>query len=147
MCTIHTMLKIVDCLFIREDELVFRASRSAGPGGQNVNKVNTRITLFFDVARSTSLTEQQKHRIISALSGRIDKAGLLRVISQKFRTQQANRIAAVERFKQLLSQALKDKPIRQQTRIPYSAQQSRLKHKKKRSLMKQLRTEKDFESV
>jgi ribosome-associated protein len=140
------MLKINDCIFLREDELLFRASRSAGPGGQNVNKVNTRINLHFDVANSKSLTGWQKHRIISALSGRIDKTGTLRIVSQKFRTQQANRSAAVEKLQQLLSQALKEKTARHKTTIPYSAKQNRLKHKRKRSLKKQLRTEKDFES-
>jgi ribosome-associated protein len=141
------MLKINDCIFIQEDELLFRASRSAGPGGQNVNKVNTRITLSFDFAHSSSLTDQQKEMIISALPGRIDKTGKLRIVSQKFRTQQANRSAALERLQQLLTQALTEKTVRQKTSIPYSAKQKRLKHKRKRSLKKQLRTEKDFESL
>ena len=106
------MIEITRDIQIREEELIFKASRSAGPGGQNVNKLNTRITLFFDVAGCPSLSEQQKRRIFSRLSTRIDKKGLLRVVSQKFRTQKANHHAAVERLRELLAGALKTKPIR-----------------------------------
>ena len=139
------MIEIADNILISEDELVFRASRSAGPGGQNVNKVNTRITLFFDVTRSESLTDEQKKRILSHLSTRIDKIGILRVVSQKFRPQNANRKAAVERLQQLLADALKIQPKRKKTRIPYAAKQRRLEQKRKRSMIKQQRAEKDFE--
>ena len=139
------MIEITRDIQITEDELIFKASRSAGPGGQNVNKVNTRITLFFDVAGCRNFSEQQKRRIFSRLSTRIDKNGLLRVVSQKFRTQKANRNAAVERLQDLLAGALKTKPLRKKTRIPYAAKQRRLEDKRKRSRLKRQRTEKDFE--
>jgi ribosome-associated protein len=132
-------------MIVSENELVFRASRSAGPGGQNVNKVNSRITLFFDVARSSNLTIQQKQKIISRLSSRIDKDGFLRVVSQKYRTQYANRQAAIEHLEQLLADALKERPKRKKTQIPHSAINRRLKQKKNLSLKKQRRSEKDFE--
>jgi ribosome-associated protein len=132
-------------MIVSEKELVFRASRSAGPGGQNVNKVNTRIALFFDVTRSNSLNQQQKQKIISRLSSRIDKDGFLRVVSQKYRTQNANRQAAIEHLEQLLADALKEKPKREKTQIPYSAINRRLKQKRNISLKKQRRSEKDFE--
>jgi ribosome-associated protein len=140
------MSESTNSIYIRDDELIFRASRGAGPGGQNVNKVNTRITLLFDIAHSSSLTRQQKQRIVSSLSGRFDKTGMLRIVSQKFRTQHANRIAAIERLQELLSQALKEKPVRHKTHIPKSAVQNRLKHKKQRSRIKQLRSEKDYDN-
>jgi len=136
------MIEITRDIYIREDELVFKASRSAGPGGQNVNKVNTRITLFFDVADCSSLSEQQKQRIYSRLSTRIDKNGILRVISQKFRTQKANRNAATERLQKLLADALKTRPIRKKTRVPFVAKQKRLDEKRKRSLLKRQRAAK-----
>ena len=139
------MIEITRDIQITEDELIFKASRSAGPGGQNVNKVNTRITLFFDVAGCRNFSEQHKRRIFSRLSTRIDKNGILRVVSQKFRTQKANRNAAVERLRDLLAGALKTKPLRKKTRIPYAAKQKRLEDKKKRSRLKRQRTEKDFE--
>jgi ribosome-associated protein len=138
------MIEIIDDIFIREDELIFRASRSGGPGGQNVNKVNTRITLFFDVANCESFSDVQKRRILSRLATRADKNGLIRVASQRFRTQKANRRAAVERLQQLLAEALKTRPVRKKTRIPYAAKQRRLEEKRRRSLLKQQRAKRNL---
>jgi ribosome-associated protein len=134
------MIEIDDRVAIADDELVFKASRSGGPGGQNVNKVNTRITLFFSVRDSASLTDQQRDRLLSCLSGRIDSEGVLRVVSQKFRTQDANRRAAVERFRQLLADALKPVPVRKKTRTPAGARERRLSSKKHRGAVKRERT-------
>jgi ribosome-associated protein len=64
------MIEITDDIAICEDELVFKASRSGGPGGQNVNKVNTRVTLFFDVAGCEGLSDIQKQRILRRLATR-----------------------------------------------------------------------------
>ncbi len=134
----------IDNISIREDELIFRASRSGGPGGQNVNKVNTRITLFFDVANCESFSDIQKRRILSRLSTRADKNGLIRVVSQKFRTQKANRRAAVKRLQQLLAEALKTRPVRKKTKIPYAVKQRRLEEKRRRSLLKQQRAKRNL---
>jgi ribosome-associated protein len=139
------MLNIREGISISEDELIFKASRSSGPGGQNVNKVNTKITLFFDVAGCKSLSEPQKRQIFAHKPARIDSAGVIRISSQKFRTQQANRKAAVERFQKLLADALKDKLIRKKTKIPYSAKIHRLDKKRKRGQLKHLRTAKNFD--
>ncbi len=134
-----TMIEITDDISIPEDELVFRASRSGGPGGQNVNKVNTRVTLFFDVGNCESLSEEQKRRIMTRLKTRTDKNGVLRVVSQKHRTQRANRNAAVERLQGLLTDALKTRPVRKKTRVSYAAKQRRLEEKRRRSMLKQQR--------
>jgi ribosome-associated protein len=138
------MIEITANISIREDELIFKASRSAGPGGQNVNKLNTRITLLFDLANCDSFTDAQKRRILSRLSTRIDKNGLIRVVCQKFRTQKANRRAAVDRLQQLLAEALKTRPIRKKTSVPYAAKQRRLEEKRKRSLLKQQRAKRNL---
>ena len=138
------MIDITDDIFICEDELIFKASRSGGPGGQNVNKVNTRITLFFDVANCESFSDVQKRRILSRLSTRADKNGLIRVASQRFRTQKANRRAAVERLQQLLAEALKTRPVRKKTRVPYAAKKRRLEEKRRRSLLKQQRAKRNL---
>lgn len=135
------MIAITNHVHIGADELTFKASRSGGPGGQNVNKVNTRITLLFDLAGSPSLTESQKRRIAQRLSTRIDKQGVLRVVSQKHRTQEANRRAAVERFVQLLAGAIKPTPVRKKTKVPRSADERRLKQKKQRGQLKKSRRE------
>ncbi|MBC8469162.1 MAG: aminoacyl-tRNA hydrolase [Planctomycetes bacterium] len=137
------MIEITDKISIRDDELIFKASRSAGPGGQNVNKVNTRITLLFDVANCESFSDMQKHRILSRLATRADKNGLLRVVSQRFRTQSANRRAAVERLQQLLADALKTTPVRKKTKISYAAKKRRLEQKRQRSLLKQRRAKRN----
>ncbi|MHC4096788.1 MAG: alternative ribosome rescue aminoacyl-tRNA hydrolase ArfB [Planctomycetota bacterium] len=128
-----------------EDEFVFKASRSGGPGGQNVNKVNTRVTLFFDVAGCADFSEIQKRRILARLSTRADKNGVIRVVSQKYRTQKANRRTAVERLQELLKGALKTKPVRKKTKVPKRARLRRLEEKKRRSMLKRQRAEKDFE--
>jgi len=138
------MIEITATTSIAEQELSFTATRSSGPGGQNVNKVNTRVTLFFDVAGSPSLSEGQKQRLLGTLSTRIDKQGVLRVVSQKHRTQQANRRAAVERFQGLLQEALRRRPVRKKTRPSAGARQRRLRDKKRRSAIKQERAKKDW---
>ena len=138
------MIEITDNISIREDELIFKASRSAGPGGQNVNKVNTRITLFFDVANCESFSDVQKRRILFRLATRADKNGLVRVVSQKYRTQKANRRATIERLQQLLAEALKTRPVRKKTKIPYAVKQRRLEEKRRRSLLKQQRAKRNL---
>jgi ribosome-associated protein len=128
---------------IPESELEFKTSRSGGPGGQNVNKLETRVTVLFDVDRSPSLSDGQKRRIRKRLSTRIDKRGCLHVVSQKHRSQEANRQAAVERLGQLLRDALKRKPVRKKTKPTAGSRERRLKKKKERSRLKQQRSKKN----
>jgi len=138
------MIEVTGNTFINADELVIKVSRSSGPGGQNINKVNTRVTLFFDVANCGSLSDWQKRRILTRLATRADKNGVLRVASQKFRTQRANRNAAVERLQELLAGALKTRPIRKKSKVSYSAKQRRLEEKKRRSMLKRQRSTKNL---
>ncbi len=139
------MIRISSGVFISEDELVFRFSRSGGPGGQNVNKVNTRVTVLFDAAKAKSFSDVQKKRILKRLATRVDKNGVIRVVSQRYRTQKANRMAAVERLEELLREALKKETVRKKTKVPEAAKRRRLEEKKQRSLLKKQRTEKSFE--
>lgn len=133
------MIEINNSLSIPDDELTFEFSRSSGPGGQNVNKVSTRATLLFDVASSPSLTEEQRSRILNRLQTRINKSGVLRVTSQKHRSQSANREAARERFAELIRTALQQIRPRRKTRVPKGVRERRLKEKKQRSMLKRQR--------
>ncbi len=130
------MIEINNKIQIRENELIFKFSRSSGPGGQNVNKVNTKVTLFFDAANCGNLTDVQKQQILGRIGGRADKNGVIRVVSQKGRTQGANRQAAIERLAELLKGALKRTVTRKKTAVPYAAKQRRLEAKKRRSIIK-----------
>ena len=133
------MIKINDKISIEKDELSFTFSRSSKPGGQNVNKISSRVTLLFDVAHSLSLSEQHKHQIMNRLKTRINKEGVLRVVSQRHRQQAANREVAVERFVELLQETLKPVKARKKTRISLAAKKRRLKEKKHRSKLKKVR--------
>ena len=138
----ESALKISEKITIPFSELWFTASRSSGPGGQNVNKVSSRITLWFDVANSPSLTAEQKEMIRTALPTRINKEGVLRVVSQRYRSQSYNRDMAVERFVSLLQESLKEQLPRKEKKIPYTAKMQRLGDKRHRSLIKQIRSKK-----
>ena len=117
---------------IPDGEIRFATSRSSGPGGQNVNKVESRVTLLFDLDASPSLDEDQKRRVRSRLASRINKQGVLRVVAQKHRTQAANRETALERFRQLLGDALAERPERKPTRVSKAARRRRLDEPRKR---------------
>ncbi|HSR51452.1 MAG TPA: alternative ribosome rescue aminoacyl-tRNA hydrolase ArfB [Acidobacteriota bacterium] len=133
------MIEINSHLTIPDNEVSFKASRSGGPGGQNVNKVNTKMTLFFDVDSSPSLSEAQRKRIRHRLGNRINKEGFLYIESQEHRTQKANRDAALIRFANLLAAALKKRKPRKKTRISKAAHERRLKEKARRAEVKKLR--------
>jgi len=127
-------------LEIQEYEISYTFSRSSKPGGQNVNKVSTRVTLLFDVEASQSLTDRQRERIEESLASRIGRDGIFRVASQKYRTQKANREAALDRFVTLLAGALKTRRRRRPTAVPRQVREGRLEAKKRRSRIKKART-------
>ena len=139
------VLPINDELAIPVSELRFRFSRSSGPGGQHVNKSETRVELLFDVARSPSLTEEQRARILHRLAGAVDGEGLLHVVSSVTRSQLENREDATARFRALLAAALHRRKRRVPTRPSGAAREARLVGKRVRSQVKRTRQRVDHD--
>ncbi len=132
------MLQIDDRLAIPEEELSFVTSRSGGPGGQNVNKLETRVTVRLDLS-SPSLDDARRALIRERLATRVSRAGVLSVTSQRHRTQAANREAAVARLVELLRDALAERAARRPTRPGRAARARRLLGKRLRSRRKRER--------
>jgi ribosome-associated protein len=126
---------------IPDSEFIFLTSRSSGPGGQNVNKVNTKVELRFNFQLSDSLSVKEKELISRNLKNRINSSGELVVKSQSERTQLRNRNKAIEKVMQLISEALIEKPERKPTSPTYKSQVERVDEKKKKGRIKKMRKE------
>jgi len=133
------MVTVTKHLSIPNDELLFTASRSSGPGGQNVNKVNTRVTLRFSVWSSNYLTDRQKSKIAVTLKSRMTKDGVLVLHAQGSRSQAANRTVLLHRFATLIHDAITPAKPRKPTHVPKSVIERRLKQKKQRAQLKRVR--------
>jgi len=137
------MIRINDEVAVDEADLRFEFARSSGPGGQNVNKVETKVRLLFDLGKSRSLSPEQRARIEEQLATRITKEGVLHVTSQRHRSREANRRATVERFAELIAGALEEEEPRVRTRTPRVQRKRRLESKRRRSQKKALRSRPD----
>ena len=126
-------------------ELRFEATRSSGPGGQSVNKTNSRITLKWNVTTSSALTHTQRSRIKQKLSSRIDKEGHIIIHAQSERSQFANREDACRRLADLVARALVVHKKRRPTGPSRGERERRLKAKKRRSSLKASRRHKPDE--
>lgn len=126
------------------DECRYKAVRSSGKGGQHVNKVSTSVELYFDVAHSSFLTDEQKEIIYLKLKNRLSKAGEMNVVSQSERSQLANKKKVIERFNILIAKALHQKKKRIATKVSVAKKKKRLDAKTKHAKKKILR-KKDWE--
>ena len=122
-----------------DTELRYTFSKSSGPGGQHVNKVNTKVELRFNVTLSQILNEEQIEIINQKLANQINQEGELILISQATRSQLKNKKEAIEKFYILINEALKPKKKRKPSRITKSAKEKRLKEKKEHSEKKDRR--------
>ncbi|WP_339712437.1 alternative ribosome rescue aminoacyl-tRNA hydrolase ArfB [Cyclobacterium amurskyense] len=120
-------------------ELTFLASRSSGPGGQNVNKVNSRVTLFFNVPNSQYLSEEEKTKVFEKYGNRLDKDGTIQIDAQTSRSQIENKKIAIRKFYELMEKVFKKKKKRIATRPGKAAKERRLKAKRVRSEKKAMR--------
>jgi ribosome-associated protein len=124
-------------------EFNFITARSGGPGGQNVNKVNSKVTLCFNVNDSELLADDEKILITEKLANKINSEGVLLITSQAERTQLANKERCIQKFYDLVSKALIVQKKRRKTKPSKSAIEKRLDEKKKQSEKKQSRKKPD----
>lgn len=121
-------------------EISFQTARSGGKGGQNVNKVETMVEGYFDVAASRLLTEQQKAMVFQKLANRINASGVLLVKSQEERSQLGNKQRVLEKMNELVALAITPKKARIATRPGKAVKERRLTQKKQQSERKQNRS-------
>lgn len=126
-----------------ESEFLYSTSRSSGPGGQNVNKVSTKVELRFNLLFTSILSEEEKEIIFNKLKNKINKEGEIILVSQSERTQLMNKIAVTEKFWELVSKALTMQKKRRSTRPTHSSKIRRLESKRNRGIIKKLRKDSD----
>lgn len=122
------------------NEIKFKATRSAGPGGQNVNKVNTRVELRFSITQSALLTADEKSILMVKLKNKINQEGELIITSGQSRSQLKNKELVLERFNKLIQKALAPVIKRIPTKPPAGVKLKRLEDKQKKAEIKKLRT-------
>jgi len=122
-----------------ESEFIFSASRSGGPGGQNVNKVSTKVELRFNLIVTNLLSESEKDRIYKKLNNRISKEGEIILVSQSERTQLKNKKVVTDKFYEIVAKALTVQKKRKSTRPTLASKLKRLENKHNRSIIKNLR--------
>jgi ribosome-associated protein len=132
-------LEVTSSVRIPLGELVYRASRASGPGGQHVNTSSTRIEVVWDVAASAAVSDAERTRLVARLGRRLDSAGQLRLVSGEFRSQLRNREAVTERLRGVVAAALAVPKRRKRTRLPAAAKAARLEAKRRRSDLKRTR--------
>jgi len=120
-------------------ELEYRASRSGGPGGQHVNTSSTRVEVWWDIAHSGTLSEEQRARLLHRLASRLDGEGRLRLVSSSTRSQLRNREDVTERLARVVAEALVIPKRRKATRPSRAAKAARVEAKRRRGAVKRER--------
>ena len=124
---------------ILQNELIFKAVRSSGPGGQHANKVSSKVQLIFDLENSKAFTEEERSLLYENLKSKLTKENSLIMTSEASRSQHKNKEIVIEKFDQMIKEALKVPVKRKATKPKKSAVKKRLETKKKQALKKALR--------
>lgn len=132
------MLQITPDILLQDEELEWQPIRAQGAGGQNVNKVSSALHLRFDIAAS-SLDDALKQRLLALRDQRITGDGILVIKAQRFRTQEKNRIDAIERLRELIVSASHVPKKRRPTKPSKASQRKRMDSKTRRGATKRLR--------
>jgi len=120
-------------------EIQYKAVRSSGAGGQNVNKVSSKVILSFDVTNSNGISDEERKLLLDKLATKISQEGILQLSSDEDRSQLKNKEIVTKRFFELLTKSLKKPKIRKETKVPKSVKEKRLQEKKKSSEIKESR--------
>jgi ribosome-associated protein len=141
------VIEITPSVKIEESELQLDFVRASGPGGQNVNKVATSVQLRFDVRSSPSLEADVKERLIKLAGSRVTENGVLIIEAKRYRTQEQNRLDAIQRLVVLIQKALEKPKLRKKTRPSITSSAARVDEKKRRGAVKRTRkyTSQDWE--
>ena len=124
-------IRVTQTVVIPRSEVVVRATRSGGPGGQHVNTSSTRIEITWDVMRTRALSEEERSRVVARLGARISDEGTVRVVASDSRSQRQNRERAESRLSDLIRRALAVPKARKRTRVPRGAVEARLEDKRR----------------
>jgi ribosome-associated protein len=137
------MSEIKKDLIIPEHELTITTSRSGGPGGQHVNKTDSRVTLHWNISTTTALNDAQKQRVLQKLQSQLNQEGILSISCGTTRSQTQNKRLAIHQLIQKITKALHVPKKRIKTGVPSPIKQKRLQKKRERSEIKKLR--RDYE--
>jgi ribosome-associated protein len=133
------MIKITNNLAIRKDEIQIKFIRASGPGGQNVNKVSSAVQLRFNVVESPTIPDDVRFRLMELAGNRLTEGGILIIEARKYRSQDQNRQAAIDRLIDLIKDAAKKPNERRSRKPPLRSKERRLENKRRRSEIKRLR--------